>query len=248
MLINSAVASSSGAIASLPSSPASGQIYYPEDSLYDFLRYNGSSWDYFYHGRKVTRFDPTSYALVNNGDGHASVSTQTNGVTTLLVTSNGAADSLHSYEVATPATPWTRTWRVKHQIFDQTFNGAGLILRETGTGKYITFGFVTEHPGTINIPYLEVAKWNSSSSFNALGSNQLQLGAVAGNEVVLRIADNGTTLTWSWSIDNGVSFQVLASANRSSFFTTAPNSMGIYCNPNNQTGSWAVSITAISVD
>src|SRR6185369_8892576 len=42
MLINSAVASSSGAIASLPSSPASGQIYYPEDSLYDFLRYNGS--------------------------------------------------------------------------------------------------------------------------------------------------------------------------------------------------------------
>jgi len=240
---------STGAIASLPGSPASGDVYFPTDSLYDFLRYSGSAWAYFYHGAQVTRFDPTGYSLINNGDGHASVSTQTNGVTTLTVTSNGAADSIHSYEVATPGTPWTRTWRFVTQTFDQSFNGCGLTLRENSTGKRVIYGLVTEKPGSINFPYIEAARFTNATTFGALLSNQQQMSLYGGGPLMVwRIANDGTTLTFSYSTNNGVSFLTLATATVTGSFTTAPDNMGVYCNPNNATNSYTNSITVISVD
>ena len=234
-----------GAIASLPSAGSAGRIYYATDSVYDAIRDNGSSWDYFYRGSKVTPPGSQSFSFVNQGS--ATATQQTNGVLVLSSPSNGNADNLRMYVFTAPATPWTRTFRIRPLIAANNFNLAGICMRESATSKIITFGqaHVSTNGGPDN-DQLSVVYWTNSTTHNTdLDLNGMEILAT---ELTLQIADDGTNISFKYSNDNGITYLSFFSELRGAHFTTGPNQIGLVVNPNNATGSPLNAVTCVSID
>lgn len=235
-------------IANLPAAGVLGRHFYPQDSVYDVLRDNGSSWDYFFRGAKVTPPGGLSWSF--NNQGSSTATQQTNGVLTLNSPSNGAADSIRSYEIAAPGTPWKRIFRFRPFIGAQNFNGAGLLLRESSSGKIIAYNFQYDDTGTLNsqrpLRWLRVSYYTNTTTFNATLFQTH--AAIHQPEAMLRLGDDGTTITFEHSNDEGVTWFQDYSEARGAHFTTAPNKVGLAVNPNNASGSWANIVTLISVD
>ena len=242
------ISTNTGSIASLPAAGTAGNLYFATDSLYEALRDNGLTWDYFYRGMKVTPPGGLTWAWNNQG---SSVATQqTNGVLSITCPSNGASDNIRSYEFAAPSTPWTRTFRLHELITSINFNNAGLSLRESAKGKLVTMFATYNNSSVIDSDpiILGVDTWNSVSSHNAnlIKTNLMIAGTT---ELTLQITDQGVggNLLFNYSIDNGVTFLPWFSQARTAFFTTGPDFVGIAANPNNQSGTAPNNVTLVSV-
>ena len=241
------IATNTGPIASLPAAGNAGNLYFATDSVYENLRDNGASWDYFYHGAKVT--PPGGITWAWNNQGSCVATQQINGALNINCPSNGASDNVRSYEFSASATPWTDTFRVRPLITSMDFNNAGLSLRESSTGKLMVF-YLTFNATSLDSPsFLSVDTWNSVTSH---ASNLIQqfIQISGSTDLVLRITDQGIggNLIFSYSVDNGISFLTWLTVARNSFFTTGPDKVGISVNPNNQSGSAPNLLTLVSVN
>jgi len=239
----------SGAIGSLPAAGTAGRIYLPTDSIYDVLRDNGASWDYFYRGQLVTPPGGITWAWLNQGS--ATATQQTNGVLELAAPSNGAADNVRGYEFSIVGSSWSYIFRFRLMVPNQEYNQGGIYLRESGTGKIVVLCLIgaSALSSLTTLPALSTDKLNSASSYNSNYSRVMALIALMGSDcVVFKVQLSGSTLTYSFSTDNGISWFVLTSTSKTDFFTTAPDKVGIYLNPNNQSGTAASSLTLISVN
>lgn len=118
-----------------------------------------------------------------------------------------------------PATPWTATIQLRYQGFYQNYYQAGILLRESGTGKLQTF--VLAYSGGFVIL---VQDYTDQTTFSSTWRNNVYPGA----DGYLRVTDDGVNLSFTWSLlGNGYwSNGVLVHA-RNRWFTVGPDQVGI---------------------
>ena len=109
-----------------------------------------------------------------------------------------------------------------HQV--QRFLISGLILRESGTGKLMTWGFGHASSGGIF-----VNAWSNPASFSA---TRKTYNEDRPQKVWLRVVLNGTNIDFHASPD-GVNYSLFFAQTLTTDFTTAPNQWGAFINPNN---------------
>jgi hypothetical protein len=224
------------------------------DALYSGAYCNGSTWQYFLAGQALTppSLAAGSYSWTNQAS--ATLTAQTNGIWTFIYPgyNNGSAHQLNIYDEALPTPPFTTNYRMNIAMTSgNNVTRFGLELRESSTGKIITFGMTafaasasdcntTDTTGQ-NVPCLEVISWSTSGSTNspvaALGVSQGLVGNAGTLPLCLQVSvATGATgnITMSYSTDNGFTFTQLYQAAKNSYFTTAPTNIGIFGDPTAQ--------------
>ncbi len=218
------------AIANRPAAGIAGRIFIPNDSVYPILRDNGSTWDYFYAGRKVTPLVSGNFSWTNQGG--ASVTDQTNGVSVLSTPAVNGSNSLRIRRMATPSRPYTIVMAFLARMGSGNFAEAGLIWRESGSGKLSVISIQ-------NFSSAICSHWTNETSFNA------SIAAVAMAAVGpywLKITEDSTNRTGWFSID-GITWYQIAQEGRTNFLTA--DQVGYYANNSNNV---AQDITIIGWD
>lgn len=194
-------------------SPASGEAFaYAGVSAAD--RY-GPIW-------KAGALSTSGWSWVNQG---SAALTESGGVGTFSMPSTAGTNHRGKY-VAAPGTPYTVTAKISYFMPTANFSTCGLALRESGSSKIIIFGLAGNNGFKLN-----AAKLTNDTTFSA---DNLSAAIAATGDLFLRVADNGTNVIFSYSLD-GVNFNTHLSETRGTFFTTAPNQYGIA--GNNSCGS-----------
>ena len=172
---------------------------------------------HFFPNVTVTPLVQSSWAWVNQSSG-ANV---TQGATTVFMDSTATAQGLHCRTIAAPATPYTITALMRGWYFTQAINQqyAGILFRELG-GKIITHHIQASNQ-------FQVVKSNSPTAGFVAASDITLVGA--GDYHWLRIADNGTNIIFSFSLD-GINFVQRFSEARGTHFSTSggPQEVGIF--------------------
>jgi hypothetical protein len=110
------------------------------------------------------------------------------------------------------------------------FLNTGICLRESSTGKLITWGECYNTTGSVGWTSL-VSRWNSPTSYGS-SPNVSVLGT---RHIFYRVTDNGTNLIYS-SSRNGQDFSIIAlTESRTAFLASGPNQVGLALDLNNTT-------------
>jgi hypothetical protein len=177
----------------------------------------------------------TDFAWVNQGSASASQGTA---CLPLVIPAN-TGDSNRILVKALPSTPYTITMAFVPGL-GATFGAQSLILRDSVSGKLITFDLF-QHGG--EIPYHRVVTWNSATS----AVSQIAFSRRMSNSsiVFVKIADDGTNRTYKFSRD-GQNWETLLSHARTTW--VVPNQVGFCGTLNDATNNglmnivhWAVS-------
>ena len=177
-------------------------------------------------------FDTDRWAWVNQGsaaiDQHHSCA--------LLSAPYAAAEIVHAVIQPAPSTPWEVTARLGLQGSVNAMHAGwvrtGLILYDSGSGRLRGFG-----QGTVQgLQYINVIDYTNTTTYYAMAAG----GGVACTLypwVYLRIKDDGTDLTFSFS-HHGVQFvPIYGPISRTAFLTNGPDYVGIYVNNNQSSGA-----------
>lgn len=212
-----------GTYASLPASGSKpGDLYIPTDSFYDFLRWNGSSWDHFRGGRLMTPPVNVSYSWDNQS---ATTVSTTNGGVVLFQTPG--TSGLHVRYKTAPATPYTIYTAFLPHYSASANSQVGLCFRSSG-GAIANCGVT--YNGSWNVV---VSKWTTTSVFSAsYASVSIYPSLVHGPVVWMALKDDGTNRSFLYS-GNGVNWSTINSQVRTDFLT--PTQVGFYCGDNNST-------------
>ena len=176
---------------------------------------NGSAWANI-HSSPYPNFTApvdASFAWVNQGS--ASV-TAANGTIYLTTPANGS-DGFRIRKKTAPATPYSIVVAVLPQGFFFTAGPEfGIVLRESSTGKLLSLvyyqgGFYVQsrsNPTTfVSNPY--VAPGQTSAGF-----------------MYLKMSNDGTNVTFEWSLDGNNFQQIGGNFANTTYFTTAPDEVG----------------------
>jgi hypothetical protein len=212
-----------GAFQNRPVAGTDGRLFLASGG-YQIDRDNGTDWRSWGPTHALTPPVDGDFAWVNQED--ASVETTQGGIY-LLAPAIVSAD-LRIRKKAAPATPYTITAAfIPHMAADAAyFPGLGLLFRESGTGKLITWSYTLA-----TTVFARPQKWNSPTSFNSAyiplwdGLSEYQAAAL----VWFRIADTGSNLTFSFSND-GRHFYQTFSVSRTDFMSGGPDEVGFWAN------------------
>lgn len=181
-------------------------------------------------------------AWVNQGGSSVA---ETNTGITITTATTASTPGLVARSKASPATPYTVTGRVALQ----SKMGTGTVFPEAGIGWYdgtklqtISVQYeVTNHCYTI-----PVDNWTNVTTYSATPA--ATLNCVAGGPYAwIRIADDGTNVSYSWSID-GATYDVLYTIAKASGFLglSGYSNVIFYVNPQAGTGAGNVYGTLMS--
>lgn len=176
----------------------------------------GSAW--------FTFTDPNleTWAWVNQGDATEATTDERISITRAVTT--GSGESLRILKKAAPSTPYVITAALFAQFGGTTNQGAGLLFRESSSGKIVGFCL---HTRSLNA--LQIFCWTNPTTYG--GSNPLNDEvAHIGFPIWLRIADDGTNRIYSYSVD-GVNFAERYREARTTFLTA--DEVGFFINPTN---------------
>jgi hypothetical protein len=213
-----------GAFASASAYKA-GSLYLPTDA--DVLRRDtGAAFAHWGPLFPLTA-PPSVGSLTWVNQGTATASDSYGGI--FMSTASTASDSNRILVKSAPATPWTFT--VKYQIGTMAANflNSGICLRESSTGKLISWGLCYNTSGSVGWTSL-VSRWNSPTSYSSS-----PLVAVLGTPSAFfyRVTDNGSNLIYSASL-NGQDFSIaLLTESRTAFLASGPNQVGLTLDLNN---------------
>jgi hypothetical protein len=250
----------SGSITALPACSAAG-LYLPTDSMYDYVYCDGAVNHYFFQGAQVT--PPTgTFAWTNQQS--ATVSQQTNGIWSFTYPSLNSGNVLdyNVFDIATPSLPFTSTYRFNATILNGVNQpDLGVSLRESATGKLIVVSLSpylasstcnVADTTTGNQPCWQVFTVTTAHAAvrAAVGTTGPgMVGTVVPYCVQVKVATGSTGLiTISYSNDNGVTFHQLYSAAKNTFFTTAPDNIGVYGNPTDFLSAQYMTLTLLSIN
>lgn len=218
--------STTGTRAARPAAGTAGKLYLPTDDLAGIQRDSGTAWDEWGPLWKFTPPDDATFAWINQGG--ASVDTTQGGV--FLNAPAGAGSSLRIRKKAAPATPYTvEAAFIPSMVPDPAiFPGMGLLFRESGTSKLVTFSYTLA-----TTPFQRPQNWTNETTFSAgLTPTWDQIwNFQTGPLIWQRIADNGTNLLFSVSNDGRKWYQT-HSVGRTAFMAGAPNEIGFWVNAN----------------
>jgi hypothetical protein len=191
------------------------RVVYLSDGLYVCV-WNGTAWEYYYRGRKVTRPVSSAYAWINQGS--ATLSTSNGGMKLTAPTGS----NLRIQKAAAPATPYTITAGFLFHPARENGSGAGLIFRQSSDGKvhHILLQLTAAAPANSLSFNSELGsyKHTNPTTFSASYFVNGNTEAVLTADVWLRIADDGTNRIVSYSRD-GETFATLHSVGRTDFLT-----------------------------
>lgn len=222
-----------GAFASLPATTnqRQGNRYLCTDSPLEFY-FDGSIWQARLAGRNLTVLADSGFAWINQGG--ASVSATNGGIK--LIAPAGAGNNLRIYKKSAPATPYTLTLLMSYEGHNQDFNNAGLILRESATGKVACISAV--HYTTAQIS----AQRFGSPTGAATQINTKNMVCRHHPYMYVRFVVDGTNVKYHVSVDGGITYYEMATELKTVSFTTAPDEYGIYAEANS--GTYASALTA----
>lgn len=156
-----------------------------------------------------------------------------------LLQSAEAGTNLRMRVKSQPSTPYTITAAFIPMVssYAGVFPGVGLLFRESGTSKVITFSYTMD----TQIPYVRVQKWTNETTFSANdpGAYERTWGMSTGPFIWMRLTNDAAVLTWQVSND-GRTWHQLLNKNVNDFFTTAPDQVGFFVHPNSATFSAAM--------
>lgn len=194
-----------------------GNLYIPTDYPI-ILRDNGSAFQSIGPVQVLTIPNNADYSWVNQDS--ATVTADPFGFFMHKV-GTGAGLSLMCRVKAIPASPYTIAARMMYSITNQDFVQGGMILRDSGTGRLITFGFIY-NSGASGMNF-HAEKWNSPTSFSAnyFGGPW----SFSPTAMHLRIVDDNTNRHFEISSE-GVSWYRRFSIGRTDFLT--PDQYGFF--------------------
>jgi hypothetical protein len=223
-------ATSTGAAGSEPGSPASGDLYLPNNGFH-IERYSGSAWVPW--GPIFPMVAPPTSSWSWDNQGSATVTT-TNGGITMFAPASGTTET-HVYYRTAPATPYTITAALlwAHTV-PVDFHQYGICFRQSSTGKLNTFTL-----GRNASPFIIYSrKWTTTTSFSA---DYTSYTIYPNSLYFLRITDNGTNRILDWSM-NGQTWVTLQTIGRTDFLTA--DQVGFHVTPLNAT--YPIAITLLS--
>ena len=211
-----------GPVANLPTVGREGMTYVTTNGHY-LYRHNGTSWIPWGPIQLVKRPLLANFSWVNQGTATAN---ETNGVLTVNCPAvAGGTQELRILKKAMTGTQFT----VGVEVFAENFNnwGAGIILRESSSGKLKTWGYYnqTTAPGRGDI-----IKWtnaNTISSSYYLSSNSLWRSAGMARRVFFfRIGESGSNHLFQTSTDNFLYYTFEGTIAKTDFLTA--DEIGLY--------------------
>lgn len=231
-----------GTYANLPATGMqAGDKYKCTDSYYEFI-YNGSSWIPFLPGLTPGQaYLPQSsgWSFTNQGSSPAAAVYTTQGGITLSCAAS-SSNSDRAYMRTSISSPWT----VDAGMFLNSGFGsvqypeAGIVMYESGTGKFLTLGY----QGTTGDLYVGAGTaLSSGASSNILAITSMAFGGATWRWLQFSYASSAVTFRFS---ADGVNWIALYSVSVTTYFTSAPNTYGIYVNPRNGTygiANWLLS-------
>jgi hypothetical protein len=213
-----------GAYASMPSSPSRlGQMYVPTDDNVIMVS-DGSNWLPYGPIYPIQRPDLSGMTQINM----TGATFNQTAFSAQLVNTNTTSGSRRGAVKSTITAPYKITL-----IYSQTTSlttsdrSAGLWIRDSGTGKLITFEIA------MSFARIGVHQWNSATSFNNSPMAWTSTEYTGAWLKYLQIYDDGVNHKFNWSID-GVYWLTVYSQSRTSWLAS-PNQYGFHCGENPQT-------------
>lgn len=219
---------------SLPASPITGDLAYTE---FYVLRYNGSIWVPI--APNCQFIDPTlqTWSWVNQGGATVDV---TKGAIHLFAPA-GSGSNLRMRVASAPGSAYTRKCSYLQRSRDLNTSQAGVVCRESSSGKIIAF---TTNYGS-RWGY-DIYKFTNPTTFSSNPFDEADMGASPGKLIHLMIEDDQTNLNFYISADGQNYGAAVYSEARGTFFTGTghPDQVGPYANPENST--YGVGMTVVS--
>jgi hypothetical protein len=202
----------SGTYASRPAAGTAGRVYLCTDSDVQF-RDNGSTWDAFWNGMKLTPPVAGNFAWNNQDD----ATLDTSGPVIWMTDPANASLSLHLQKITAPATPWTVTALIRGSSFRHGSGASafGMAYRQSSDGKLHQV-YVSGGGDAGNFANLFINKWSSSTAFAAHYAGFPN--GLAEVPLWFRLADNGTNRIISLSLD-GIHWTTIHTIGRTDYMT-----------------------------
>lgn len=213
-----------GAYGSEPVSPATGDLYLPNDGSPETEDWDGALWQPWGPIWKLTKppvigvRSQTVFGWFNQGTATASVAQGT-----ITLKNAAVARNIIGLTLTTPATPYTKTAMLL-PVFSMnvsTAYGYGMFWTD-GTGLHTLQYYFTNSP---NIGALYVGRWTNVTTF---GSWDLQQSITYGGPApiqFMRLFDDGVTRHFQVSWD-GINYTDIFSTPRTTFIT--PTQVGFF--------------------
>lgn len=202
-----------------------GSLYLPNDSPYIY-RDTGAAF---------AAWGPLYPCGVQDFSGFTDVNSPTKSTAGGLFNITAAAaagNNVRAVVTPTPSTPYTLTVGIFFYVAPANFSFSGALWMDSASGKLDAYG-----PTTNIGQWIYRIKYNTATSFNALGLNNAF--SVGVGRVFLRLADNGTNRTMSFSMD-GYNYIQTATFVRTDFLT--PDRIGVFTESNNATNQSTVTV------
>lgn len=236
-LVNSAFTyCQAGTRAALPATDPTleGRFYFQDNPGIYIKRDDGTGWSSY--GNLFELFEPneTGYSWVNQQT--ATTVTTQGGVVLKSAAPAGAGDNINLRVKTAPSTPYTVTAAFIPLLYPTNQTSCGLVFRESGTSRIIFFRLMFDNTTTTKTDLvLSVDKYTNPTTISA--NYKVASANIFKSPLIwLRVADNGTNLTFSYS-NNNIDYTSFFSAARNNFFTTGPNQVGYAINSNTTSGN-----------
>lgn len=206
--------SSSGTYASLPAAGNAGRLYMATDAGLTY-RDNGSSWDLIGMDDAVDLGTPPSSSWSTTTLGSATFAADKGG--RLLTIPSAAGENFRiEYRTLSPTSNYTATAYFEFSFTDlANYVRAGLIVRDSASGKIIYFG--PTYNGATGGFNIYVMSYSSPTAGDTLYSNRT-VAAMQALPNWYRIRDNATTRFYEYSY-NGLDWLLFYSHTRTSYIT-----------------------------
>jgi len=175
--------------------------------------------------------DQSGFTWVNQG---GAAVTQAAGIVYFEVPSQ--TTDIRMRVITAPATPYSFTIKLRTRARADSAQYAGVVLRESGTGKLMIFY------GLGSSQEVQAVKFNSPTSFNSVLASVVMKG-VPFVEHWLRVTDDGADIIFAASVD-GENFFDYATEARTTFLTGGADQVGFFANVDGSNGEMAASIFA----
>jgi len=193
-----------------PAPSNDGDLFLPSNGFY-LERDTGAAWAPWGPIFPLTKPPTTGWSWVNQtSGGQTGTIDMTNGG--IYILAPAVAGDHWRWRVRTaPSTPYTIIACILPHIVNVNYAFVGIGWRQSSDGKAIVFGAGGEGEGT-----LRLSKYNSAISYAGY-YGAIRFGAY-NTTLFLRITDDGTNRTSSWSLD-GQHFHEYNSVSRTDFLT-----------------------------
>jgi hypothetical protein len=124
-----------------------------------------------------------------------------------------------------PSTPYKLTVLMLPALHDSSYQWAGICFRESGTGRLVTIGSVFEGIGGGAAGFVNWSKWTNATT--QFGSAQDRKTQCHSGPIWFEIEADGTNIKLRWGMD-GENWMDEYSEAKNTFFTTAPDEIGLF--------------------